>query len=93
MAKRFRYKRSIPVGYDGQGSIYFLFRRYHKLEKEEQKRLRGLCRNAAGIYAQAVIEYLTGDDSEEYICRKHHLSPSTLERMVKRLYIAVADIL
>ena len=91
--RMFRYKRSIPVDYDTQGYICFLLRRFHKLEKAEQKRLRELCRKAAGMYGTGVLEYLTTDADADYICARHHLSPSTLERMVKKVYVAVADVI
>ena len=91
MQKTFRYKRSIPLEYDVQGHIFFLSRRFERLEKGEQKRIRELCRKAAGAYAGAVLEYMTTDASAVSVCEKHHLSASTLERMVKRYYIAMAD--
>ena len=91
MQKTFRYKRSIPVEYDLQGHIFFLSRRYRQMEKEEQKRLREICRKAAGAYSPAVLEYVTTDASAVTVCDKHNLSASTLERAVKRYYIAMAD--
>lgn len=90
MARGFRYKRSIPVGYDLQGYVYFVSRRFGKLPQEQRKQLEALAQKAAGEYAAAVLEFVTTDNGATAVCTKYHLSSSTLERMVKRYYIAVA---
>ena len=89
---KFRYRRAVPLDYDTQGHIYFLLRRFHRLDKEEQKKIREICRKATGGHSAAVMEYVTGKRDAEYICGEYYLSPSTLERMVKRLYVALADV-
>ena len=88
MPRVFRYKKGIPVSYDHQGHIYFTTRRFKKLQPEEQKMIQRICREAAGDYARAVLEYLSTNTSASAVCDKYHISCSTLERMVKRYYVA-----
>ena len=87
---KFRYRRAVPLDYDTQRHIYFLLSRFHRLDKEEQKIIREICRKAAGVYAPAVLEYVTTDRTSVAVCDKYRLSESTLERMVKRYYVAFA---
>lgn len=89
---KFRYRRAVPLDYDTQGHIYFLLRRFHRLDKEEQKKIREICRKAAGVHAPAVLEYVTAGRTSVAVCDKYRMSESTLERMVKRLYVALADV-
>ena len=88
---KFRYKRSIPLDYDTQGYIFFLSRRYKRLPLARRRKIDELCRSAGGQYAQALKEFVTTDRGAAEICGAHFLSQSTLERMVKRYYIAFAE--
>lgn len=91
MARVFRFKKAIPVDYDLQGYIYFTSRRFKDLPAGKQKRIKQLCQEAAGDYAQALFEFVTTDDGATAVCTRHFLSCSTLERMVRRYYVAFAD--
>ena len=84
----FRFKRSIPVEYSRQGYIYFVSKRYKELTAAERRQLRELCRKAGGEYHQALLEYVTTENGAAAICTKYYLSISTLERLVRRYYIA-----
>lgn len=90
---KFRYKRGIPVDYDRQGYIYFTSRRYKRLAPAKRKKIDELCRLTGGDYAPALKQFVTTDTGAEEICRKYFLSQSTLERMVKRYYIAFSEIM
>ena len=87
----FRFKQSVPVGYDLQGYIYFRSKLYSSLDQEAQKRILALCTEAGGEYYQALFEFVTSDVGATAVCRKHFLSQSTLERIVRRYYILFAD--
>lgn len=89
----FRFKRSIPVDYDRQGFIYFTSKRYKELAAAGRKQIRELCRNAGGDYREALLEFVTTDAGAAAVCAKHYLSASTLERIVRRYYVAFAQIL
>lgn len=89
----FRFKKSIPVSYDDQGYIYFTSRRYKSLPAFSKRKVESICRSAGGAYCQALFEFVTTDAGATEICAKHYLSASTLERIVRRYYIAFADTL
>lgn len=91
MATVFRYKREANVSYEEQGYIYFLSQRYKHLNAEKKNMIRQACRDAAGSAQKAVLEYVTTDCDSTFICAKHALSESTLERMVRRYYRIMAE--
>lgn len=88
---KFRFKRGIPVEYDQQGYIYFTSRRYKSLPLAKRRKIDDLCLQAGGEYAEALKEFVTTGSGAGEICTKYFLSQSTLERMVKRYYIAFSD--
>lgn len=91
MATAFRYKRGANVSYEDQGYIYFLSQRYRMLNAEKKNMIRQACRDAAGSAQKAVLEYVTTECDSRFICDKHALSESTLERMVRRYYRIMAE--
>lgn len=84
----FKFKKAIPVSYDRQGFIYFISRRYRELSAQDRKQIRQLCAKAGGEYKEAVLEFVTTSAGAATVCMKHNLSASTLERAVRRYYIA-----
>ena len=84
----FRFKKSIPVEYDQQGYIYFVSKQFDRLPVSQQKRIRRLCEEAGGEYARALFEFVTTDAGAMAVCGRHYLSESTLERIVRKYYIA-----
>lgn len=89
----FRFKRAIPVSYDRQGFIFFTSKRYRELSAEERKRIRQICAKAGGEYREAVLEFVTTGAGAAAVCVKHNVSASTLERAVRRYYIAFNELL
>lgn len=87
----FRYKKSIPVPYTVQGYIYFSSRMYAALDAEQQKKILNLCLETGGEHYQALFEFVTTDAGATAVCRKHFLSQSTLERVVKKYYVRLAE--
>lgn len=87
----FRVKKSIPVDPDLQGYIHFASRMYRKLDSKGQRRVRELCEQAGGEYHQALFEFVTTDTGAVAVCCKHYISQSTLERIVRKYYIAFAQ--
>lgn len=88
---KFRYKRGIPVDYDLQGYIYFISRRYKRLPLAKRKKIDVLCEKAGGEYWEALHEFVTTDRGAVEVCGKFFLSQSTLERIVRRYYVAFAE--
>lgn len=86
MARVFRFRKGIDVEYDLQGYIYFTSRRFRKLSTGQRALIRALIREVAPGYEKALLEYVTTDSSAAAVCMKHHLSESTLERLVRRYY-------
>lgn len=83
----FRVKRSVRVSYIDQGYIYFLSRRYSWLTRRRQEAISKLCVTAGGRdYAKALFDFVTTDAGATEVCQRHHLSRSTLERIVRRYY-------
>ena len=83
----FRMKKSVPVDYDGQGYIYFKSKLYKRLPPEQQQVIVNCCMEAAGgDYYQALFEFVTTGAGATKVCQQHHLSRSTLERIVRKYY-------
>ena len=91
MAKTFRYKRETDVSYADQGYIFFLSKRYSQMTSKEKSIIRQACRDAAGSAHRAVFDYVTSDCDSAWICARHAISESTLERMVRRYYRIMAE--
>lgn len=87
----FRFKRSVPLSYEQQGYIYFLSLLYKQLPLKKQKAITELCYTAGGEHHQALFEFVTTDAGAEAVCARHFLSRSTLERAVRRYYIAFSE--
>lgn len=87
----FRFKKSIPLPYHRQGYIYFMSRKYAELTERQRDRIDGLCAEAGGEYAAALLEFVTTDNGEVAICMKHHVSDQTLRRCVRRYYLAFPE--
>ncbi len=84
----FRMKKGIPVSYERQGYIYFASRLYPELGQKDQQKILNLCLENGGEYYQALFEFVTSNQGAELVCQRHHLSRSTLERAVRRYYMA-----
>ena len=82
----FRFKKSLNVDYERQGYIYFSSRTYDQLSPSQQKKIVDLCAKAGGEYHAALFEFVTTDAGATAVCMRHHLSQSTLERVVRRYY-------
>lgn len=83
----FRYKPKLPVSYNRQGYIYFISKMYGSLPQRRQQKIRELCKKHGGEYADALLEYMTTDASLTAVCMRHYLSPSTLDKVVRRYYM------
>lgn len=84
----FRFKRGVKVSYNLQGYIFFLSQRYKKASREERALIRQCC--AQTDYPDAVFDFVTGSKGATWVCGKHFISESTLERAVKIYYIEMA---
>ena len=83
----FRYKKSVPVSYERQGYIYFSSLLYREMPERAQRKILNLCMECGGgDYYRALFEFVTTDANATYICMKHNLSRSTLERIVRKYY-------
>lgn len=82
----FRFKKAVPVSYDRQGLIYFQSKAYKTLSAAQQKKILNLCAECGGEYHQALFEFVTTDTGATAVCVQHHLSRSTLERVVRKYY-------
>ena len=88
----FRFHKSVPVPYDRQGYIYFSAKRYKFLPEREKEKIRAVCQEAGGEYGKALLEYMTTDAEPAAVCRRHYISRSTLDRMVRRYYITMDQV-
>lgn len=84
----FRYRPGLGVSYARQGYIYFASLLYRELPERRREKLRQLCRQTGGAYWEALLEYVTTENSPERICQKHFISRSTLSRAARRYYQA-----
>lgn len=82
----YRYKKSVRVSYDKQGYIYFFSRLYNELDPDAQAYIRKIAGEAGGEHAEAVMRYVTTDDSATKICAECYLSKATLHRAVAKYY-------
>ena len=83
----FRFRKSVPVSYDRQGMIYFYSRLYRTLPEKKQARIRCLCQDAGGEYAEALFDFMVGDLTAPGVCAKYYISQSTLDRVVRKYYM------
>lgn len=82
----FRMKKSLPMGYDRQGYIYFTSKMFRHLPKQQRSIIRQVCTRAGGEYADALLEFVTTNRGATSVCLRHHISESTLERIVRKYY-------
>ena len=82
----FRYQKSIPLSYERQGYIFFTSRMYAELPERRRQKIRKMCAEHGGEYADALLEFMTTDQGETKVCARHNLSPSTLRRAKRRYY-------
>lgn len=87
----FRYKKSVPLSYEEQGYIYFTSRRYKKQPEDTQLLIHRLCRQCGGEYHRALFDFVTTDVGATAVCNRYFLSQSTLERLVKKYYMAFSE--
>lgn len=86
MAKRFKMLGTVRKSYEEQGEIYFTCVNYKKQPARVRERIRQLCREAAGDYATALLEFLTTGADWIYITQKYYISSSTLDRARTEFY-------
>lgn len=82
----YKFKRGIKLDYVEQGYIFFTARRFKKLNKKMQDAIVELCRECAGEYYAALLEFVTTDASATAISIKYYIDRSTLYRKVKIFY-------
>ena len=82
----FRFKSSVPVSYDWQGYIYFKSRLYQELPQRDRDTILNMCLECGGEYYEALFDFVTTGMGAVHVCEKHHLSRSTLERVVRKYY-------
>lgn len=89
----FRKLRGVRLSYIEQGLIYFTCANFRHQTKEIQKRIKSLCVEVGGDYADALFDVLTkvGQYSVERIAMEHYVSPETLYRLRRRFYEAWAQ--
>lgn len=89
----FRFKRSVNIGYNAQGLIYFYSRMYAELPSKRQKKIDELCARVGAEHADALREFVTTDAGATAVCMKHFISRSTLERAVRRYYAEAVELI
>jgi hypothetical protein len=83
----FRYKKGIKLGYDRQIYVYAISRSFYLQPECRRNDIIGLCRNSAGDNWEALLEFVTTDDSATAICMRHYIaSRTTLYRAAKKYY-------
>ena len=82
----FRHKKSVAVSRDMQGYIFFKSRLYKELPERDRREIDDLCLKCGGEYYQALFQFVTTDDGADIVCMRHHLSRSTLKRIVRKYY-------
>lgn len=87
----FRFKTSIPVSYEEQGYIYFTSLLYKSMPLATQKKIKSLCAVAGGEYREALFAFVTTQVGATEVCAKYYLSQSTLERIVRKYYMAFSE--
>jgi len=87
----FRYKKSVSLSYEEQGYIYFTSLRYKQLPADSQELINRLCRECGGEYHRALFDFVTTDVGATAVCNRYFLSQSTLERIVKKYYVAFSE--
>ncbi len=90
--KKFRYKQSVTVPYNRQGAIWFAMKRYYSMTEQKKKRVDELLRAAAGDNWKALLDYLTGDEENKAVLKKHNIASfTTMSRAIKKFMEAFPD--
>ena len=84
----FRFKKGVPLSYNRQGYVYFQSLLYKELPSKDRQKIDGLCKEVAGQYWRAVLEFVTTSANATYIEQKHHISRATLYRYVQKYYVS-----
>lgn len=83
----FRFRKGVKeVPYNRQGYIYFKSLLYKDLPERQRAKIEALCAQAGGPYRAALLEFVTTEQTATAVCMRHHISRSTLERIVRRYY-------
>lgn len=83
--KEFRYRPSVNVPYNRQGAIWFTMKRYHSMPEQKKRRVDKMLREAAGENWNALLEYMTGEETSKDVLKRHHIaSRTTIKRAMKK---------
>ena len=83
----FKIKSGVNLSYEEQAYIWAYSRLYKRLCAAERAKIRALCQKSAGAYAEALLDYVTTDDTATRICLRHNISRATLYRCVQKYYM------
>ena len=83
----FRVKQSIPLPEARQGYIYYAMQRYAEMPQRKREIVDNLIEVCGGEYANALLVYLTTDESIEKICMRYYVSRQTLFRCARKFYM------
>ncbi len=82
----FKKLRSVRLPYDEQAYIHYLCRTYNLRPESTQKRIRALCDEIGGEYADILFLVMTTHKGVRRISCDRHLSESVIYEMRKRFY-------
>ena len=84
--KKFKRLRSVRKSASEQGLIFYSCLCYRNQPPTVRQKIDNLCKSVGGEYAPALREYMTTLGDWNYICDKHHISASTLDRLRRDFY-------
>lgn len=87
----FKKLRSVRLPYDEQAYIHYLCRTYTRRSESTQKRIRALCDEIGGEYADILFLVMTTRKSVRRISCDTHLSESAIYEMRTRFYERFKD--
>ncbi len=86
MKSEFKMLRGIDVPRAVQGKIFYTCQNYAREPERVQAKIRRLCKEAGGDYADELFLFLTTDISWQRITTDYFISEATLCRIRRRFY-------
>lgn len=84
----YRHKKSVKRPEVEQQYIYCVSRLYRRLIPAQQEKIRRLCKEAGGEYADALLALVTDDRTVTSVCMEFHVSEPTMYRVLRKYYQA-----
>ena len=87
----FKKRRGINLPYNKQGLTYFACMNFKNMSEAEVEKLKQICLDVAGEYAEALYTLVTDDRlTIDGVANRYYMSPSNLYRYREMFYYNIS---